>query len=261
MNLMRAVLQLNLLSIWKREMRVWGYSLTPSSLDRLTCLTLHRLGLMGKEEKAAFQRWIRPGMTVVDAGANQGLYALLFSGLVGPSGAVLAFEPEPDMFASLIQNCQANSASNIQCFELALGSTAGTGTLHRSLVHGGDNRIAVGLSEKIAKSIEIKIATLDEVVGTRKVDFLKMDVQGWEWEVFNGMDQVLRNNQNLQIYFEFWPQGLKNAGSNPSDLLTFLISRGFRLSRMLAGREVALEDSTLGQSWKGQRFTNIYARR
>src|SRR5580698_569946 len=110
MNLMKPMLQFNLLSIWRREMKVWGYRVTPPSLDRLTCLVLHRLGLMGKGEKAAFGRWIRPGMTVVDVGANQGLYALLFSGLVGPSGSVVAFELEPDMFASLKLNCQANSA-------------------------------------------------------------------------------------------------------------------------------------------------------
>jgi hypothetical protein len=88
-----------------------------------------------------------------------------------------------------------------------------------------------------------------------------MDVQGWESEVFKGMDEVLRNNQDLQIYFEFWPQGLRNAGSNPADLLTFLVSRGFRLSQTHAGREVPLENAALGQSWKGQHFTNIYARR
>jgi FkbM family methyltransferase len=261
MNLLRPVLQLNLLSIWKREMRVWGYRVTAPSLDRLTCLALHRVGLMGKEDKAAFERWIRPGMTVVDVGANQGLYALLFSGLVGPSGKVLAFEPEPDMFGALVQNCRANSASNIECMELALGSSTRTGTLHRSLVHGGDNRIATGLSDKITKLIDVKIAPLDEVVGSRKVDFIKIDVQGWEWDVFNGMDQVLRNNRDLQIYFEFWPQGLKNAGCNPADLLNFMASRGFRLSQVEAGREVPVEDFALGESWKGQRFTNIYARR
>jgi len=256
MNLIRSVLRLNLLNIWRRETRVWGYRLIPPSLDRLVFLILHRLELMGREEKAAFQRWIRAGMTVVDVGASQGLYALFFSGLVGPSGTVLAFEPESDRFASLRHNCEANSASNIQCFELALGWTARTGTLHRSLVHGGDNRIATGLSERISKSIDVTIARLDEAIGSRKVDFIKIDVQGWEGEVFNGMEHVLHNNNGLQQYFEFWPQGLKNAGTNPGDVLTFLLSRGFRLSQTLAGRQVPLEDATLGQSRNGHWFTN-----
>jgi FkbM family methyltransferase len=235
--------------------------MTAPSLDRLACLALHRVGLMGNEDKAAYQRWILPGMTVVDIGANQGLYALLFSGLVGPTGSVLAFEPEPDMFTSLVQNCRANAAANVECQQLALGARAGAGTLHRSLIHGGDNRIAPGLNDKITKSVEIRIATLDEAVGARRVDFIKMDVQGWESEVFQGMDQVLRNNENLQIYFEFWPQALRNAGANPRDVLAFLIARRFRLNTVREDREVPLPDASIGESWAGYRFTNIYARR
>jgi len=69
MNLSRSVLELNLLGIWRREIRVWGYHMRPPSLDRLVYLALHRVGLMGKEEKAALMRWIRPGMTYAGSGA------------------------------------------------------------------------------------------------------------------------------------------------------------------------------------------------
>ncbi|MBV8552000.1 MAG: FkbM family methyltransferase [Acidobacteriaceae bacterium] len=253
--------RLNLSDLWKREMRVWGFRLTAPSLDRLVCLGLHRLRLMGKLEKQLFPQWIRAGMTVVDIGANQGLYALLFSQLVGASGHVLAFEPEPDMFAALVHNCALNSAKNIECIELALGASAGIATLARSLVHAGDNRLATVHGRKIIRSVNIQVAPLDEVIGERTVDFIKIDVQGWEWEVFRGMQRTLERNRDIQIYFEFWPQGLRNAGCNPAEMLADLRDRGFYLFEHVNGEERPVSDNNLASGWTGQRFTNIYARR
>ncbi|HEX4169366.1 MAG TPA: FkbM family methyltransferase [Bryobacteraceae bacterium] len=261
MNLATSFAQLNLLDLWKQEMQVWGFRLTPPSLDRLVCLALHRLGLMGKAEKKLFAQWIRPGMTIIDIGANQGLYALLFSELVGASGRVLAFEPEPDMFAALTRNCEVNSAFNVECFQFALGARNTRATLTRSLVHAGDNRIAAADSRKITRAIDIKVAPLDEVIGDKSVDFIKMDVQGWELEVLRGMRRTLERNRNLQIAFEFWPQGLRNAGCQPADLLDHLRSTGFRLFQHVNGEEKLLLNSDLGSNWTGQHFTDIYARR
>src|SRR3954447_3138489 len=137
MKVMNAIVQANLLPLWKWKVRVWNFIFVAPSLDRLTALFLHKFGLLGKPDKLFFERNLRPGMNVVDIGANQGLYSLMFSRLVGETGTVIAFEPEPDMFAALEMNILANSIGNIEHHQLALGSEPGQAMLSRSLIHGG----------------------------------------------------------------------------------------------------------------------------
>src|SRR6266852_7397832 len=129
MDFQRSLTALNVSSFWRREMKVWGYRFKPPSLDRLVCLALHRVGLMGQADKMFLERHIRPGMIVVDIGANQGLYTLLFAKLVGTAGSVIAFEPEPNMFEALVHNCRNNSVSNVQMYNMALGSKRGIAAL------------------------------------------------------------------------------------------------------------------------------------
>lgn len=258
----RSLAGLNLLPVWRQELMVKGARMAAPSLDRLVCLALHRLGWLGKDERTLFQRWIRPGMAVVDVGANLGVYSLLFSKLVGSAGSVIAFEPEPDMFEALAHNCKINRAENIQLANQALGSARGFAMLSRSLVHGGDNRLAPGHSAGISRTVPVRVVTLDEVVGDRRVDFIKIDVQGWEREVFRGMQGVLTNNPNLQIYFEFWPRGLTNAGCDPTELLGYLSDLGFRLAASVKGKLETLRSfAEVGKNLTGHQLINIYATR
>jgi hypothetical protein len=76
------------------------------------------------------------------------------------------------------------------------------------------------------------------------------------------MEGVLANNPNLQIYFEFWPRGLTNAGCDPAELLSRLSDRGFHLAEQIKGELKALRSLTeVGRDLTGHRFINIYASR
>ena len=87
MILLRRVLsQFNQLSPWRREVSVWGYRFRAVSFDRLLNLNLHRLGLMNTGMRSFLEQQVRPGMRVIDVGANQGLFTLLCSRLVGLGG-------------------------------------------------------------------------------------------------------------------------------------------------------------------------------
>ena len=142
MTVARAVFKLNFLPLWARDVEVWGNRVTATSLDRLVNLHLHHFGIRGQEEKRFLERHIRPGMRVADIGANQGLYTLLISRIVGTGGHVHAFEPDASLFASLTRNCGQNGARNIELHNVALGQTPGTLKLYRSQVNSGDNRLA-----------------------------------------------------------------------------------------------------------------------
>src|SRR5215471_12592897 len=93
--------RVNQLSCWKRDVPVWGHHFRAVSFDRLLNLNLNRIGLMNTGMRLFLEQQVRPGMRVVDAGANQGLFTLLCSRLVGPNGSVSAFEPDPELFAAL----------------------------------------------------------------------------------------------------------------------------------------------------------------
>src|SRR6202041_3002467 len=96
---------------------------------------------------------------------------------------------------------------------LAAGSRSGSMTLARSLINAGDNRMdRPELGSKLTRRVAVRSAAVDEIVHGRQVDFIKIDVQGWESEVFDGMKRVMTCNPALQICFEYWPCGLREAG-------------------------------------------------
>lgn len=262
MSLVERTVRLNLLPIWRRRVRLWDSEFVAPSLDRLTALYLHRIRLMGRIEKQFFDKHLKPGMTVVDIGANQGLYTILFSRLVGPGGKVVSFEPEADMYEALAGNVSRNRVTNVEHHKVALGSEPGTAMLSRSLVHGGDNRLAPGHSEHTSQKESVPVNTLDDVMGEQPVDFIKMDVQGWEGEVFQGMKRVLRSNLAVLIHFEFWPRGLRMAGCEPLKLLQDLSKQGFQLFRVGKQENHPIGDLSLFiERLAGNRFTNLFAKR
>lgn len=252
--------------LWRRRaLHVWGRTLRPPTFDRWLALALHRASLMGRDDLAFLRAHVRPGMRVIDIGANQGLYTLLFSGLVGEAGTVWAFEPDDVLFASLEENLAANAATNVRALHRALGAASGTMTLYRSLLNSGDNRLAAAGRDRAHVPVEVAVEPLENLLAGGRVDFIKMDVQGWEMEVFRGMGRLLDDpvNANLGIYFEYWPRGLRDAGSEPSAPLELLAGRGFSIYRPTGGRLGERIENLAGLARPAQpdAYINLYARR
>ena len=262
MSILNPLVRLNLLPVWRRNVRVGGRSFAAVSFDRLLNLYLHRFGLMGRSGGALLRASIRPGMRVVDIGANQGLYTLLLAELVGERGRVLAFEPDPELFDVLARNCRANNVRNVDLYNCALGSASGSAVLCRSLLNAGDNSLAPSPCRDECRCSAVNVSTLDAVLAGQPVDFIKMDVQGWEWEVFSGMRNTLAANPSLGIYFEFWPYGLLRAGCEPVKLLTHLGKLGFALYECGGTRMRAIGDAEVfARGFTGRRYGNVFAER
>ncbi len=251
--------------LWSgRTTRVWGRSLRAPTFDRWLALRLHQLGLMGTADKRFLTAQVRPGMTVVDIGANQGLYSLLFARLAGGGGKVIAFEPDDMLYRALAANVASNEGGNVRTRNTALGSRAGTMTLHRSLFNSGDNRLSPQAEQAGPREgVEIRVERLDQALAGERVDFIKMDVQGWEMEVLRGMQGLLDEPSQtpLAIYFEFWPQGLRDAGSDPLELLHFLTEHRFSIHQPRGGEpgQPVRDFATLVRSMKPGAYTNLYA--
>ena len=250
--------ELNHAPIWRRELKVWNQRYRAASLDRLVFLALHRLGLMGRAEHLLFEKLIEPGMQILDVGANIGLYTVMMAGLTGPSGRVFAFEPEPNLFSVLCENCAANGALNITPFQCAAGDVNGRATLQRATFNSGDNRL--GSAKADAQPIEVEVARVDDILPAQTVQFIKIDVQGHEMAALSGMSKLIAQSPNLRVLFEFWPAGLRAVNSPPESLLDFFLSRGFEIYETKEGRLEPMRPSNqLLAEMPGKQYINLLA--
>jgi FkbM family methyltransferase len=219
----------NELPLWKRECRVWRLRMVSPTFERWLYLRAHRLGLMGREEQAYLEKTIRPGLRILDVGSNLGLYSVLMARLAGPTGQLVCFEPDPDLFAALEKSCRLNDATGVECHNLALGSAPAELTLHKSIINSGDNHLGSEDHGLFRRAIKIQVVRLDDFRPRLKIDLVKIDVQGWELEVLRGMRRTLEENPAVQVYFEFWPVGYRRADSSYRELIAFLRQEGFRI--------------------------------
>jgi FkbM family methyltransferase len=145
---------------------------------------------------------VKPGMTVVDLGANIGLYTLQFASLVGPSGRVFAFEPGPLSFGLLKTNLALNGYRNVTVENAAVSDFSGETELHICSTGESDNRIA-GFETYESERVPVRCFALDDYFkpGTR-VDFIKIDIQGAEAKALQGMRRMLIDNPLIQLFVE-----------------------------------------------------------
>ena len=257
--ILRSLEALNRAHVWRAQVATWGGRFDPPSADRLAYLWLHKLGLMGRD-RVLLEAQVRPGMVVADIGANVGLYTHLLARCAGEHGFVYAFEPDPDLFASLEANCRTNGVVNARLHNVALGAQDDTLTLRRARFNSGDNRLSRRESSPARGEVSVPVRPLDELLEGRPLDFIKIDVQGWELEVFKGMRGQLTGSRPLRIYFEFWPAGLRGAGSDPAELLAFLRQHGLSLYRTENQTLTPLShDDSLAGSLTGTGWTNLMA--
>ncbi|MHB8694004.1 MAG: FkbM family methyltransferase [Solirubrobacteraceae bacterium] len=178
-------------------------------------------------ETALFTATVRPGDVVIDVGANVGVYTLLAARAVGPSGRVYAVEPDPRNFELLSENIALNGLHNVVPLPLATGAVPGRATLFRDRENAGLHSLAAANLEVAADSACVEVVTLDEIVhrhGIRRVDVLKLDVQGAEGAVLAGAAGLLQNPR-LSAFIEYWPNGLNRCGDDPEAVLRSLAQR------------------------------------
>lgn len=162
----------------------------------------------------------------VDVGANLGYYSLIASPVMGCSASIFAFEPEPKNFTVFEKNIIDNQLNNIVAVNAGLGEKDESLKMFLSDDNYGDHQIYdAGLDRN---SIDIDIVSGDRFLkekGISRIDVIKMDTQGAEQFVVNGLEETLRNSlPNLSMIIEFWPFGLRKSGCHAHKLLDFLLS-------------------------------------
>jgi FkbM family methyltransferase len=240
-------------------MNVWGATVRPPSADRALAAWLLNAGLMGRAERRFFERVVAPGQVIVDVGANQGVFTLLFSRLVGPEGRVVALEPAPALFAALDENCRINRAANVTRLPAAAGEVRSQGLLRCSRFNRGDNRLTRSVT---GPSVPVDIVPLDEILPSGVVSFVKIDVQGHELAVVKGMQAILQRSPGILVFFEYWSSGLARAGGVPGELLDFFLDRGFSLFELTRGGRRKLDGGDVARAKASYRsWRNLLAAR
>jgi len=189
------------------------------------------LALYGVHERNSTEevkRIIKPGMRILEIGANIGYYALLEARLVGPSGRLYAVEPSPDNFDSLKNNIALNNLKNIYLHQAAFGEQRSKAIFYvydRGNLSSFIKRDDLGMK---AKEVEVEVLTLDNFLADKEVDFIRMDVEGYEREILRGAEKVFSEGKCPRyLFIEVHSDLLHKKGSSAREIIMWLRERGY----------------------------------
>jgi FkbM family methyltransferase len=172
------------------------------------------------------RRLVRLGSNVLDIGANIGFYTSLLSNSVGPEGHVYAFEPEPTNFKHL--STITGDRKNVTLVPKAVSDRSGQLFIYTSPKLNVDHRTYEVASYK--ERIAVDAVSIDEYVGGRfPVDFIKMDIQGYELHALRGLEKTVGANPTMVIFSEFWPYGFRQCGTSASLVYDYVRSLGLQM--------------------------------
>jgi FkbM family methyltransferase len=224
-----------------RDMRVLRGRMAGARINLGGSFLRYLTGDAEPEVQAALAELIEPDQVVYDVGANIGFFTILCSRLVGPQGKVYAFEPIPENLATLRHNVALNGLSNVVVVDKALSSQTGTAQMfvspwsafHSLNVEGATKQDNHGAE---AGEMEVQTITLDEFLqgdGVRAPDLLKIDVEGAELIVVQGMAETLRTAQPLLLV---------ELHDTKLDYIEFVDSIGYRV-RVVDGERPELVEA------------------
>src|SRR5262249_32601140 len=149
-----------------------------------------------------FMRSIKPGMTVIDVGANFGYYTILFGAAVGAAGRVIAVEPVPSTVALLKDSIELNGfAARTELIVGAAGATASSQA--HILFPPREPKNSAVIAAATNGSIIVPSFTLDQLLhDLDRVDLVKIDVEGSEVNVIEGMrETIARHRPSILLEF------------------------------------------------------------
>lgn len=181
-----------------------------------------------------FKDIVKRGDTFLDIGANIGYFSLLARTLIGPTGKIYSFEPEPKNYDYLLKNIKVNKW-DFEAMNVAVGDMNGDIDLFKCPYDSGHHTIQQdkGITEYRKRSwlrfftphkierLKVPIVRIDNRI-IMPVNVVKIDVEGSELEVLKGMKNLLARNENIKIIMEFFPLLLKEMGTDLFELYSFI---------------------------------------
>jgi FkbM family methyltransferase len=201
-----------------------GFVFVPASdLQLLLLLVDAEPGGLEPGTRSVIRRLLRPGMTYVDIGAHIGLLTLAGARAVGPTGRVLGIEPTELTFSLLERSVALNGLSQVQLKKAAAGAKHGRIAffIHDVLGHNSAYDTA-------GTRTEVDSVPLDELIAPGEpVNLVKIDVEGAELDVLQGMSRVIAENQDLALIAEYAASHLQRTGHTPAEWFAAFAAHGF----------------------------------
>jgi len=188
------------------------------------------LGTYEEFEVSVFESFLTAGKTVYDVGANIGLYATVAARHVGPDATVVAVEPGPDNCDFIRKTLALNGFTDVRVFQKAVGNRTGEAVLHLCADNKADHRIYANGARTTRRTIPVEIVRLDDLIASNALpqpDVMKIDIQGAEQFAVEGMRQTLERQQDVVVFMELWPWGIRQAGGDAAQLLRTIREMGF----------------------------------
>jgi FkbM family methyltransferase len=206
-------------------------------------------GRYEEENTQLLLSFLQPDTVFLDIGANIGYFSIIVGRRLGRSGKIYAFEPHPKLYEILIRNRHVNNLSDrLSCVNSAISNHEGAVTLQYPLLHLGGGHI--GSVEEIAGHTAISTDTrrLETLLGPNfRCDLVKIDVEGHELRVLEGMRTIVENSPDIKILFE---KLVVDSGSE-NELQTYFGTAGFDLYAVQTDASLMLlEDGALAP-WSG----------
>ncbi len=174
---------------------------------------------------------------ILDIGANIGYTACLFARALKGASKVYAFEPDQSSYVLLEEVIRRkNLSGSIEALNIAMGSSDGYVEFWHNEEHSADHRVVTdqfkSFRPNAKKFSTVPMTSVDAFVKTRnlqKISFIKIDVQGYELAVCEGMKQTLESFPELCVCLEYSPEALVELGFDPIKLLDFFRAKGYQL--------------------------------
>jgi len=224
------------------------------------------LGLYERSTRMAIHRLVSPGSVVLDVGANIGAHTLELARRVGSGGKVFAFEPTSFAHSKLLRNLALNPglAAVVEAKQLMLAASDHRSTesqiysswplVHADRLHANH----LGRSQSTEGARAISLDSYLEQNGVTRVDFVKLDVDGYECEVLEGARHCL-DKFRPPIVMELAPYVLRERGASLAQLVKILVRSGYRFTP-LNGEALSQDAPTLESKIAVGSSINVIAR-
>lgn len=198
---------------------VWDFWLSSDPGDYFNVMMLY--GRYSPEIIGLFQRLLRPGDCALDIGAQLGYISAHLARIVTPSGAVYSLEPDPNVFARLRETVEQNHFHWVHLLPYAAGDRRGSLTFYLSKVAGWSTAVP-GSHRSELTATQVECMPIDELVREgqiqRRVRLVKIDVEGHECAVLDGMKSLLERDRPM-VLMEVNPDMMAPLGLSPADQL------------------------------------------
>lgn len=211
---------------------VSGLRLAVDTREYASCMMLY--GRYSPEIVALLEATVRPGDSVLDIGAQLGFITAHLARLTGKPGAVHSFEPDPTALSRLRETLRANDFEWVRVFPIAASDKSGSLTLYLSPTLGWSTAVAGSHLTGLVPH-EVEAAPIDELAARgeirRPVKLVKIDVEGFEISVLDGMRTILSEDRP-RLIVEVNPPLLRPQGQTPRDLFYRIERHGYRNFRI-----------------------------